>query len=333
VEQPNAVFDATQIVKALYNVLLRREAEPEGLNAHTTKLSMNGDLKSLFEDFIQSEEYRGIVGNSRSYPLDSAPPMPLETVHDASAHRALWQHIASVWSEYGRSEPYWSVLTNDRWRAANIADEHLSAFFATGNVALYRLDSWLRRNALSCSQNGVCVEYGCGVGRVTSFLARRFRRIIALDVSDSHLDVARRHLAGQGIDNVEFVLVRDKDDLGPLSEADVFYSILVLQHNPPPIMTDVLSLAFKGLKPGGIAFFQIPTYSRDYSFFLAPYLDRAIAERSMELHFLPQHSILELGRIHSVFPVEIQPDWCIGNYDRWISSTFLMVKRDARLTL
>jgi Domain of unknown function (DUF4214) len=74
-EWPNAVFDATQIVKALYNVLLQREAEPEGLNTYTTQLSMNGDLNSVFEAFIQSDEYRRILSNppAPSFPLDGAP--------------------------------------------------------------------------------------------------------------------------------------------------------------------------------------------------------------------------------------------------------------------
>jgi SAM-dependent methyltransferase len=331
VEKPNAVFDAAQIVKALYRGLLRREAEPDGLHTYTTRLSMSGDLESLLRDFIQSDEYRRTLDNPLvpSYPLDGAPPMSLETVHGATAHRALWQHIASVWSEYGRREPYWSVVAHDRWRATNIADEQdLSAFFATGEGERERLDAWLKRNALSCSQDGVCAEYGCGVGRITTFLAGRFRRVIAFDVSDSHLDAARRHLEGKGISNVEFVLVRGEDDLRRLSGVDVFYSILVLQHNPPPIMIDILNHAFSGLKTGGVAFLQIPTYSKDYSFSLARYLDQAINERTMEMHFLPQRSILELGRIYNVFPVEIQPDWCIGNHERWISSTFLMTKRD-----
>ncbi|MBV9289385.1 MAG: class I SAM-dependent methyltransferase [Hyphomicrobiales bacterium] len=284
-------------------------------------------LETLLRDFTQSDEYKTILGRS-SFPMDGAPPMPVQTTCASDQRHAIWSHIASVWSEYGSREPYWSVVTDDRWRAANMSDERaLDEFYRTGEAERERLDAWLRRNAVSCGSNAVCAEYGCGVGRVTFFLAGRFRSVIALDVSETHLEAARRRLRERNIRNVEYILVRDPDDLLPLTHVDIFYSILTLQHNPPPIIADILSCAFKGLNPGGAAFFQVPTYAKDYSFSVQRYLRETARNRVMEMHFLPQRTVLELARIHDVFPLEIQPDWCIGNPDRWISSTFLMTKR------
>jgi SAM-dependent methyltransferase len=259
-------------------------------------------------------------------PFDSAPAMAVEESCTPAERRRLWDHIGAVWSEYGRTEPYWSVLTHDRWLASNIANEQmLFDFYASGELEARRLDAWLQRNALAYDASAVCAEYGCGVGRVTRSLAARFGRVIAFDISAPHLDTARRFLSGQGIDNVDYVLVRNESDLQPLADVDVFYSVLVLQHNPPPIMTDILGRAFSGLKPDGSAFFQVPTHFRDYAFSLADYWNGIAKARAMEMHCLPQRSILELGRSHNVFPLEIQPDSFTGN-PRWTSNTFLMTK-------
>jgi SAM-dependent methyltransferase len=331
--EPDTAFDPPGIVEALYRGLLGREAEPEGLRTHTERLRANRDLLSLLQDFTNSSEYkaRSCCSPPPSFGLDGAPPMRVQTSCGPEERLALWSHIASVWSAYGETDPYWSVMTNPRWRAANMSNaKALSDFHATGEGDALRLDAWLRRNALFCDADAVCAEYGTGVGRVTSFLAGRFRRVITFDVSRSHLNIARDHLEGKGVHNVEYVLVRGEMDLERLTGIDVFYSILVLQHNPPPIMEEILDRAFDGLRPGGAAFFQIPTYSRDYAFSCAEHLSHIEKETVMEMHFLPQQSVFELGRRHDVFPLEIEPDWCIGHHDRWISSTFLMAKLSSR---
>ena len=152
------------------------------------------------------------------------------------------------------------------------------------------------------------MEYGCGVGRCTVWLARRFRRVVAFDISQPHLDAARVATAARGIDNVEFVLVRGPDDLSALNGADVFYSILVLQHNPPPIAIDILDAVFRGLKRGGVAFFQIPTYADDYSFETEDYNTFVRAKKEMEMHFVPQRTIFDLAFRHGLRSVEVQPD-------------------------
>jgi SAM-dependent methyltransferase len=239
----------------------------------------------------------------------------------------LWDHIASVWSHFGRVDPYWSVLTDDRWRTKNMTKAAtIEAFHATGQADLLRLEAWFRRNSLELKREMVCAEYGCGVGRFTQWLATRFGHVLAFDISEPHLDAARERLRRLGIKNVDFVLVRGRADLQMLSGVNLFYSMIVLQHNPPPIMTDVLAGAFAGLKNGGCCFFQIPTYSANYSFSIRSYQQNLPAGKKMEMHCLPQKNVLELARQYEVYPIEIQPDGAVGNQSRWISNTFLMRK-------
>jgi len=201
----------------------------------------------------------------------------------------------------------------------------LNAFYATGSRDLARMDKWLERSRVSLPETGVCAEYGCGVGRCAVWLAKRFARVVAFDVSEPHLRLAMARAEAEGLRNIEFVHVKGNSDLQRLEGIDFFYSFIVLQHNPPPLILSILRRAFEGLKPAGVAYFQVPTYSIDYSFSLQEYLDR-MTDRGMEMHFVPQRAILDLASAHGLRPMEVSPDGCVGNYRRCISTTFLMSK-------
>ena len=116
--------------------------------------------------------------------------------------------------------------------------------------------------------------------------------------------------------------MRGPADLDGLAGIDLFYSVISLQHSPPPIIREVLENAFGALRPGGCAFFQVPTYARDYSFDPA---DR-IESGEMELHLLPQREILEMAHQAGLVVAESQPDWCVGRPGDWISTTFLLLR-------
>lgn len=106
-------------------------------------------------------------------------------------------------------------------------------------------------------RGGTCVEVGCGHGRMTAALARRFERVVALDVSPAMLDRAR---AATDADNVEFRTVSgDRLDGVGDAWADVLVCYLVLQHLPTrEAVTSYLVEFARVLAPGGEAFVQIP---------------------------------------------------------------------------
>ena len=318
------------IITSIYEALLQRGPDPEGLQLYSNELRSGVTLFDILRKFLESEEFLSLseFQPGPSFPLDSAPAMSTQASFSPTERRAMWDHIADVWSNFGDTDPFWSVLTEERWRARNMENAAiLASFYETGEGEVRRLEAWMKRNGLHLGPDAICAEYGCGVGRITHALARRFNRTVALDISPPHLEAARSRLFDQGIKNVEFVLVRDEADLDQLAGADLFYSIIVLQHNPPPIMVDILTHAFAGLNQGGIAFFQIPTYGLDYSFSVEDYWKNLAQEKTMEMHFLRQKVVLELGEQHNVILIEIQPDWCVGHAHRWISNTFLMQKR------
>ena len=94
---------------------------------------------------------------------------------------------------------------------------------------------------------------------------------------------------------VEFRLVRDASDLAVPGGFDLFHSIITLQHNPPPLIAEILAAAFAGLNPGGDAFFQVPTYERGYRWDIKNYLSDLAPRGGMEMHVLPQSVIFAVG--------------------------------------
>ena len=109
---------------------------------------------------------------------------------------------------------------------------------------------------------GTCVEIGCGVGRVTSALARSFDRVVAVDVSAEMLERAR--VASPA--NVEF---RQVD--GPVipladGEANAVFSCHVLQHlESRAALRAYLAEAHRVLRPGGTAMLHLTIVSRTRS--------------------------------------------------------------------
>ena len=138
------------------------------------------------------------------------------------------------------------------------------------------------------------LELGCGVGRSTIWLAEVFPQVFAADVSAPHLRIAAEAATAFRRRNIEFLHVDSIARLAELPAFDAFFSIIVLQHNPPPLICHMLRIVLGKLNPGGIAYFQIPTYARGYSFDAARHLSIPIALGVPEMHVVPQPVLLQL---------------------------------------
>jgi SAM-dependent methyltransferase len=321
-------MDEQQVVTGLYRSLLMREPDQGGLSTYMGELKRGEAVEQVIAYFVQSPEFRGKISRlSPPNPLSEAPPMRVGLQLSDDESRLLWDHVARTWSSLGTADPYWSVLTNPRWKAERMTQaEVLDAFYDTGRHDIATLDRWFERNGIATGPLEVCAEYGCGVGRCTVWLARRFRRVLAFDISEPHLRLANARAQAEGLNNIEFIHVRSEQELQRLNGTDLFYSVIVLQHNPPPVILSILRHAFRGLRPGGIAHFQVPTYALDYAFELQEYLGR-LRNQGMEMHFVPQRAIFDLAATCGMQPIEVAPDSSIGEHDKWISSRFLMTRR------
>lgn len=323
-----APADPVALITDLYRGLFDREPDPDGLRHHSRALAAGTGLDQVLRTFVASPEFadkhRG-VPQERYVRVDLDPPLSTDLDLTAPQLSQLWAHIGVTWAALGQEDPYWSVLSDPRFHLPSMSDAAvLQFFYDSGQNDLNRIDAWLRRNGLALRADMVCAEYGSGVGRLTGWLARRCRQVRAFDISPTHLAHARSWLEQRELHNIDYQLVRSPADLNRLAGIDLFVSSIVLQHNPPPIMALILDHAFRSLNPGGVAFFQIPTYRAGYHFDLAEYLGLLGAPGHIEMHCLQQHQVFRLANRHGVVPLEVEPDGMISDWGT--SNTFLMHK-------
>jgi SAM-dependent methyltransferase len=151
------------------------------------------------------------------------------------------------WETFAQTDPYWAVITLDRYRRDQLTDEALREFFHTGEYHVESLLGLIDRH-LGPVKRRSCLDLGCGVGRVLIPLARQFRRAVGVDVSESMLAEARRHCAEQALGNVE--LVRGLEGLeGPF---DLVHTYIVLQHVPPARGEQLVEGLLRLLADGGV---------------------------------------------------------------------------------
>ena len=258
---------------------------------------------------------------NRRFPLDLEPELPIEVVCDEPRIRQLWAHVERTWEQLGRDEPYWSVLSGDSFRTSSFT-KYETRFWESGRFDSARLPAWMKRNGIEPQPDWTCLEYGCGTGRITRWLCRQFRSVTACDISSAHLALARKATSDLAA-RVQFLQISDLEAIHRLPAADVLFSIMVLQHNPPPVIAYILDRLLGNLRPGAIAFFQVPTFRLGYTFDVNQYLSKGHDE--MEMHILPQRHVFEIARRRQCEIIEVQPDnwaWSL----EFVSTTFLLRK-------
>jgi 2-polyprenyl-3-methyl-5-hydroxy-6-metoxy-1,4-benzoquinol methylase len=308
-----------------YRLLLDRE--PENRQVVQEWLTKSTDLQALVGAFLQSLEFKLKHPTLRFPSLTGLEPeMPIEMELSASDLQVLFRHIRDTWEYLGETEPHFSVFTSELFKQSKIKD-NLASFYASGQHDVDCLVKMLARNGIDYSQFKSCLEFGCGVGRCTRWLCARFARVHGCDISQAHLRIAENYFAAVGIHNVTLQHIRQVQDLKTLPGVDLVYSLIVLQHNPPPIIDLIIRQFIRILNPGGIAFFQVPTYRSGYTFSLQNYLRNETRTRNMEMHALPQKQIFEIVRQEGGKIIEVVEDILTGAVPcREMSNTFIIQK-------
>ena len=282
----------TELVSTGYKALLGREPESDDvLQSHA-----RGATSAL--DFLTS-----LIG-SREFADKTATRAALRRVDeeyrrigtkpvtaDVALHvlQTLLGRTAGQWSSLGEQDPYWSVLTDERYRKSRMAPEDHKVFMESGrsNVALLKAFEAESDHRLP---RGTCLELGCGVGRTTAWLAREFEHVIATDISPGNLALCRQNLEDLGLRNVDYVLIKDFDTYARLPDCDVLFSFIVFQHNTPPVQKYLLELLLRKVRPKGGALWQMQNTIPGYRFQVDEYL--ASREPTLEMHALPMAHVL-----------------------------------------
>ena len=180
------------------------------------------------------------------------------------------------WDKWGEIDPYFGVVSSDKYRAENLNEESRSAFFRTGAEYIDRTLATVREHLDASFQPSASLDFGCGVGRLVMPLAGLSGKVVGVDVSDHMLAECAANCRENKIENVS--LVKSDDDLSKLTgKFDLIHSCLVLQHIPPNRGMRLLQGLLQHLEPRGVVVIQFH-YRCD-----APKLIRALVKLRYKL--------------------------------------------------
>jgi len=295
-------------------------SEDAGIGNMRSLASRYRDLRNQLK-MLRSAEFRAAL-RGVSLPFDR-PALEIETAASPEQSSQMFARIRDAWSELGVRRPHHSVLTTDQFRPGNFAANG-ERFWASGELEVQFIVAALARHGFGEPDGMTCVEYGSGVGRVTLPLAARFAVVHAYEMSPTHLRLAQQRAAALATGNIDFHACADGLPVR-LAPCDLFYSRLVLQHNPPPLIRALIALALAALNPGGFAIFGVPTYLEHYRFRTGEYLLRPRAVAA-EMHCIPQEEVFALIAEAGCATVEVREERELARSGERLSNIFV-VKR------
>lgn len=256
-------------------------------------------------------------------PLDW-PPISVDVRVPEDALTAMLGRVEATFKQLDQVAPDQSEALLDTYRAAFIRQRD-AAFFDTGKIPVHQFAATLARCGIATAELERCFELGCGLGRSTIWLSDMFSQVEAADISAPHLRAAAQNVSAFGRTNVAFLHTNTLGVLDKIQRFDVLFSIVVLQHNPPPVIRHILNVLLSRLNSGGVAYFQVPTYRFDYKFDVSAYLSSPPDLGSPEMHVLPQPELHALIEERGCRLIEIREDSSAGGQN--VSSRVLVKKK------
>ena len=169
------------------------------------------------------------------------------------------------WELFGRTDPYYAVLTAPEFHG-QLSDAARAKFFESGEDHIETMFSIIRDRLDPAFEPRRALDFGCGVGRLLIPLARRCKEVTGVDISSSMLAEARRNCDAADVDNVS--LIHGDDQLATLSGPfDFVHTYIVLQHIPVARGEQLVRRLAALLAPGGVGMFHVP-YSTGRESFL-----------------------------------------------------------------
>jgi SAM-dependent methyltransferase len=159
------------------------------------------------------------------------------------------------WDRFGRSDPFWAVLTDPGKRGGRWSQQE---FFESGAQEVAAVLQRAAALGLDVPRDRA-LDFGCGAGRLTQALADHFASADGVDVAPSMVRLARR-LNRHGA-RCRYHL-NHAADLALFRDAcfSFVYSVLVLQHMEPALAAGYAREFLRVLAPGGLLVFQVPSH-------------------------------------------------------------------------
>jgi 2-polyprenyl-3-methyl-5-hydroxy-6-metoxy-1,4-benzoquinol methylase len=164
------------------------------------------------------------------------------------------------WEHFGKKNPYYGVLSDEKFRTQNLSAENRRLFFQLGEEHVDKLLQSVQKHFGSFRSQGKALDFGCGVGRLLIPMAAHFGQVIGMDISPAMISEAESNLSETGIQNA--TLLRSDADLSwdKLKNFDFVHSYIVFQHIPVENGQNLFFRLVDALAPGGIAALHITLF-------------------------------------------------------------------------
>lgn len=150
---------------------------------------------------------------------------------------------AKEWEGNAEADPFWAILTDSQYYGKKW---DRAEFFSTGEEEVERVFKFMDSASIA-APSGSFLDFGCGVGRISKALRRRFQRGFGVDISSKMIDLARTYVSG-----VDFITNQDDSLIGfHDASVDFVYSHIVLQHIPNEYQKRYIDEFLRVLRPGG----------------------------------------------------------------------------------
>jgi SAM-dependent methyltransferase len=155
------------------------------------------------------------------------------------------------WERYGQIDPYFGVVSAERFKTENLTNETIEEFFASGRAHLEEVLATIRRYVAPGFAPRSALDFGCGVGRMVIPLASIAERVVGLDVSEAMITEARVNVQEQCAGEIRFYQQISEIPAG--ESFDLIHSFIVFQHIPVKRGENIFRALLDRLAPGGVA--------------------------------------------------------------------------------
>jgi len=182
--------------------------------------------------------------------------------HQPTTRLQLPDH-AKTWERFAQEDPCHYILTS-------LTSSDAPEFWRSGARTVER--EFLPLLQVHEISPRVCLEVGCGIGRLAVPLTGHFEQVLGVDISPSMVQHARSYSRLHGIEGVSYTTVGGPDDLLDalrpyLGRCDFIYSLLVFQHIPDFCVIERYLCAIRALlQRRGLAYLQFDTRPQNLAY-------------------------------------------------------------------
>jgi SAM-dependent methyltransferase len=201
------------------------------------------------------------------------------------------------WDRLAEENSRYYVMTDF---GENISEEKYRETGASDITRLIDEDDLLREQ-LAPMDKKTMLEIGCGTGRLTEFLALRFKRVAGVDISEAMVREGVKRL--ENIRNVELTATDGRTLPFPDESFDFVFSFIVFQHMPDKktVQKNLAEVA-RTLRNGAIAKIQL----------------RGMPGRKGFWSYGPSFGKREVRRLLKAVPLEIIKEQGVGERYYWL---------------